>query len=120
MVAKAGAGPEPIAYKDLDADKLAASINYALKPSSLDRAKELAIRISKEDGNQKGAQSFHQMLPIDDLRCSLLPSKPAVWRVKRTKIRLSAVAAYALASQEVISYDDLKLYVLVRTNISAS
>jgi hypothetical protein len=109
MVAKAGAGPEPIAYKDLTADKLAESITYALKPSSLDRAKELASKISREDGNQKGAMKFHQMLPMDHMRCSLIPTKVAVWRVKRTQIRLSAVAAYALASQDIMSYDDLKL-----------
>ncbi|KAF2668161.1 UDP-Glycosyltransferase/glycogen phosphorylase [Microthyrium microscopicum] len=110
MVAKAGAGPAPIAYKDLSADQLAESIDFCLKPESQERAKELAFRISKENGTQLGAQSFHQMLDVDSLRCSLLPTRTAVWRVKRTKIRLSAVAAYALASQDVINYDDLKLY----------
>jgi hypothetical protein len=109
MVAKAGAGPTPIAYKHLTADKLAASITEALKPSSLERAKELSEKISSETGTEKGAQYFHQMLDVDDMRCSLLPEKTAVWRVKRTKIRLSALAAYSLAEKDLISYDDLKL-----------
>ena len=38
MVARAGAGPFPIPYKSLDADKLAKQINTALEPNSLERA----------------------------------------------------------------------------------
>jgi hypothetical protein len=109
MTAKAGAGPPPTPYAELTAEKLAASINEALKPSSLVRAEELSAKIRSEDGAQTGAQHFHQHLQCDDLRCSLLPNKPAVWRVKRTKIRLSALAAYILAQKDVIGYDDLKL-----------
>jgi hypothetical protein len=109
MVAKAGAGPTPIPHEQLTAQNLAQAINHALKPSSLERAKELAQKISKEDGNQKGAQCFHQMLPLDKMRCSLYPEKPAVWRVKRTQILLSAKAAYMLYMKEVITWDDVKL-----------
>ncbi|KAJ4358224.1 uncharacterized protein N0V89_002804 [Didymosphaeria variabile] len=68
MVAKAGAGPEPIPYKDLTAEKLADAIREALKPESLAKAAELSAKIAKEQGAQVGAQSFHQMLKYDDLR----------------------------------------------------
>jgi UDP:flavonoid glycosyltransferase YjiC (YdhE family) len=109
MVARAGAGPMPVAYKKLTADILAESITEALKPSSLERAEELSQKISKEQGCDKGAQYFHQMLNMDKMRCSILPERAAVWRVKRTQIRLSALAAYVLAEKEVISFADLKL-----------
>lgn len=109
MVARAGAGPMPTPYKKLNADILAESIMEALKPSSLERAKELSAKISKEKGSDKGAQSFHQMMNVDKMRCSILPEHAAVWRVKRTQIRLSALAAYVLAEKEVISFADLKL-----------
>lgn len=109
MVARAGAGPMPTAYKKLTADILADSIQEALKPSSLERAKEMKIKISKENGSETGAQYFHQMLDVDKMRCSILPEHAAVWRVKRTRIRLSALAAYVLAEKEVISFADLKL-----------
>lgn len=108
-MARAGAGPPPIHNKELTADNLAEAIQQALQPSSLEKAKSMAQQISHEDGNQKGAQDFHRMLNYDNLRCSIIPSKPAAWRVKRTQIKLSALAAYTLASQDVISYDDLKL-----------
>jgi hypothetical protein len=110
MVARAGAGPAPVAYKNLSAEILAEQIMFALKPESQDRAKEMATQISKEDGNQKGAQSFHQFLPLEKMRCAIFPTKAAVWRVKRTKIYLSAAAAYTLFDKQLLTWDDLKLH----------
>ncbi|KAF2450446.1 glycosyltransferase family 1 protein [Karstenula rhodostoma CBS 690.94] len=110
MVAKAGAGPDPIPYKDLTAGKLADAIQEALKPESLSKAAELSARISKEQGAQVGAQSFHQMLKYDDLRCAVAPNHPAVWRVKRTEVRLSAKAATVLTQEGELSFSDLKLF----------
>ncbi|QDS71101.1 hypothetical protein FKW77_009183 [Venturia effusa] len=110
MVNRAGAGPPPVPHKDLTADSLAAGILECIKPSSQEKAKIMALKISKEKGTDTGAQSFHQMLDVDKLRCSILPEQAAVWRVKRTQIRLSALAAYVLAEKSVISFADLKLY----------
>lgn len=111
MVAKAGAGPKPIAYKDLTAEDLAASIKDALRPEALDRAKDLGEKISKEKGADVGAKSFHDNLDVDSLRCMLAPSRPAVWRVKRTDVRLSALAATVLGNEGLLDFSDLKLYV---------
>lgn len=110
MVSRAGAGPDPMPYKDLTAEKLATAINEALKPESLERAQELRAKIEQENGTQKGAQSFHQMLNYDEIRCAVMPNKPAVWRVKRTQTKLSAKAATILAQQGEVSFSDLKLY----------
>jgi hypothetical protein len=106
-----GAGPEPIPYKELTAEKLAGAINQALKPDSLDKAKLLADKISREKGSQNGAQSFHQMLKVDELRCAVAPMNTAVWRVKRTQVVLSAKAATVLAQEGELSFSELKLYV---------
>ncbi|KAL5314993.1 hypothetical protein ACEPPN_017643 [Leptodophora sp. 'Broadleaf-Isolate-01'] len=110
MVARAGAGPVPIPYKQLTADKLAAAITEALKPETLERAKELGSKIKEEKGAETGAKSFHDMLDVDHLRCSLAPSRVAVWRVKRTQTRLSALAAHVLANEGLLDFGDLKLY----------
>jgi UDP:flavonoid glycosyltransferase YjiC (YdhE family) len=109
MVARAGAGPDPIPYKNLTAEKLAGAINEALKPESLERAKELCNKIKQENGSQSGAQSFHQMLNYDDLRCAVTPNRPAVWRVKRTQVKLSTAAATVLAQEGEINFSELKL-----------
>lgn len=109
MVAQAGAGPTPIPHKQLTAENLAEAITFALKPSSLERAQELAERIGQEKGSEQGAQHFHQMLKVNDLRCTLAPSYTAVWRVKRTQVRLSALAATVLAFEKELDFSDLKL-----------
>jgi len=109
MVARAGAGPLPIPYKQLTADKLAAALSEALKPETLAKAKELGARIKEEKGNEVGAKSFHDMLGVDNLRCSLAPNRTAVWRIKRTQTRLSAFAANVLANEGLLDFADLKL-----------
>jgi len=109
MTARAGAGPMPVPYKTLTADKLAAAIQEALKPESLERAAVLSSRMSSEKGAETGAQSFHKQLHVNDLRCALAPSRVAVWRVKRTDIRLSAFAATVLGNEGLLDFNDLKL-----------
>jgi hypothetical protein len=110
MIARAGAGPDPIPHRQLTADKLADAINFCLKPESLERAKGLASKIATDRGSDKGAQSFHQYLEADRLRCTLAPSRVAVWRIKRTQIRLSAFAACTLANANLLDFHDLKLF----------
>jgi hypothetical protein len=110
MVARAGAGPDPIPHKQLTAEKLADAIRFCLKPESLARAKLLASKIAAERGSDKGAQSFHQYLEVDRLRCILAPSRVAVWRVKRTQVRLSAFAACTLSNANLLDFHDLKLF----------
>ncbi|KAK5231431.1 hypothetical protein LTR72_000612 [Exophiala xenobiotica] len=110
MTYRAGAGPKPVPYKVLTADKLAESILEALKPESLQRANELSMKIKSEKGTDAGAESFHKQLHLSDLRCSLAPKRAAVWRVKRTDIRLSPLAAVVLSSEGLLDFSDLKLY----------
>lgn len=110
MIARAGAGPDPIPYKQLTVDKLVNAINFCLRPESLERAKELARKIAAERGCDVGAQSFHQFLEVDRLRCVLVPSRAAVWRIRRTRVNLSAFAACTLANANLLDFHDLKLF----------
>lgn len=109
MVARAGAGPLPVPYKQLTAEKLAAALSEALKPETQAKAKEYGLKIKEEKGTEVGAKSFHDNLDIDTMRCTLAPSRIAVWRVKRTQTRLSAFAANVLASEGMLDFADLKL-----------
>jgi hypothetical protein len=81
MVARAGAGPSPIPFKELTAEGLANAILTALKPETLERAKELGERIREEKGCEAGAASFHAQLDINRLRCVISLNKTAIWRV---------------------------------------
>ncbi|KAH9211503.1 hypothetical protein DL95DRAFT_341666 [Leptodontidium sp. 2 PMI_412] len=115
MVARAGAGPSPIPFKDLSAESLAAGILEALKPETLERAKELGNRIREEKGCEAGAASFHAQMDVNSLRCTMMPSRVAVWQVntkgsKNSNIKLSAFAATVLGDEGLIDVNQLKLY----------
>jgi UDP-glucoronosyl and UDP-glucosyl transferase len=115
MVARAGAGPSPIPFKELTSERLANAILEALKPETLERAKELGERIREEKGCEAGAASFHAQMDVDKLRCMMAPSRPAVWRVKthgsRTDdIRLSTFAATVLGNEGFLDINQLRLY----------
>ena len=108
IVSKAGAGPPPIPHKQLTADKLVAAIRCALEPETRQRAEELGAKINQENGLDAGVESFHRQLRTDTVRCMMCPSRTAVWRVRRTKIRLSALAATTLSHEGILDLHNLK------------
>jgi hypothetical protein len=115
MVARAGAGPSPIPNKDLTAEGLASAILEALKPETLERAKELGERIREEKGCEAGAAGFHAQLNVDKLRCLMAPTRTAVWQLKTSgskteNVRLSAFAATVLGNEGIIDINELELY----------
>ncbi|KAH7321377.1 family 1 glycosyltransferase [Stachybotrys elegans] len=110
MIAKAKAGPDPVPYKSLTAEKLAESITFCLQQDTSARARDLGQRIREEKGTDVGGQSFHNHLNTDNLRCTLAPSKTAAWRVRRTQVKLSPLAAAVLVEDGLLKYSDMKLY----------
>lgn len=117
MVARAGAGPEPVAYKKLTADILAESIKTALTPEAQESGARIAAQIATEKGAATGAKSFHNSLDARALRCLVDQKRGAVWRVKRTEVRLSALAAATLVQEQMLEYTDLKLSVYTKVSL---
>ena len=109
MIARTGAGPNPTPIKRLTSAELAEKILEALRPQTLQKAQELGAKIANENGSQVGAKSFHDALGIASLRCALVPGRSAVWRVRHTSLRLSALAATVLGKEGLIDFNDLKL-----------
>ncbi|KAI0480059.1 hypothetical protein GGR56DRAFT_251657 [Xylariaceae sp. FL0804] len=113
MVESAGAGPEPVPYKQLSAERLAEGIKYCLTDEASAAAKQLARSIEAEgDGARNAVKSFHHNLSLSgerSMRCSILEDRVAVWRVKDTSLRLSALAADLAVSRGLISWRRLRL-----------
>ncbi|KAH8596187.1 hypothetical protein B0O99DRAFT_125217 [Bisporella sp. PMI_857] len=109
MIARAGAGPEPIPYKKLTAELLAAQLRIALAPETLTKARELGQKIASEQGSDVGAKHFHSALD-PNMQCAILPGRVAVWRLKRTNVLISAKAAAVLCMQDQIHEGDFKLH----------
>ena len=113
MVGKVGAGPEPVPYKSLTAEKLAEGIKYCLT----DEAKEAAGKIAKDielegDGAENACQAFHKNLTLsgkNSMRCSILSDKVATWLLKDTNLRLSPMAADLIVGEGYVSWKKLRL-----------
>ena len=107
MIASAGAGPLPLHHKIVNEKNLTEAIQYCLKTSAKTAAAEISERMRRESGVQTAVQSFHRNLPVDALRCDILPDQAAVWQytIKSKKspkktVKLSDEAAYILVEQK--------------------
>ncbi|CAD0091054.1 unnamed protein product [Aureobasidium mustum] len=114
MVSKAKAGAhEAIPYKKLDADKLAEGIKQCLTDEARQNAEQIAESIAAEgDGAENAVKSFHRSLPFAgrrSMRCSILEDRVAVWKMKSSSLRLSALAADILVEQKKLSWKELRL-----------
>lgn len=114
MVSRAGAGAqEAIPYKRLTVDKLAEGIKQCLSPEAKTAAEKLAEDIAEEgDGAKNAVESFHRHLPMrgeHSMRCSILPDHVAVWTLKHSILRLSALAADLLIETKKTKWQDLRL-----------
>jgi hypothetical protein len=105
-IGKAGAGAVPVHYKSLTADKLAEGIKQCLTD-------KIAKSIEDEgDGAKNAVTSFHRSLVLrgqHSMRCSILADRVAVWNVKSTNLRLSALAAKLLAEKKKLHWKQLCL-----------
>ncbi|KAJ5612873.1 hypothetical protein N7510_006067 [Penicillium lagena] len=110
IVAHTGAGPRAIPYKQLTTANLVAAIETALQSSTKNHAEAISSAMRKEDGVQNAVRSFHHHTNFEKLRCSLCPHKPAAWWVRRSHIRLSALAASVLVQSGHIDPHQLAMY----------
>lgn len=111
MVHAAGAGPEPVPHKALNARNLAEGISYCLTEEAAVAAGAIAEKMSTEHGVKAAVRSFHANLPLENLRCDIFLDQPGAWRLKcgHKQIRLSKLAAELLVESRQIERKDLKL-----------
>lgn len=114
MVAEAKAGAHQcIPFKKLTVERLAEGIKQCLTEEAQVNVQRIADSIAKEgDGAENAVMSFHRSLPLagrPNMRCSILEDRVAVWQVRRSSLRLSALAAELLHEKGKIKWSDLKL-----------
>lgn len=113
MIGKAGAGADPVPYKDLTTEKLAEGIKQCLTAEAQEAADKIARDIEAEgDGARNAVKSFHRSLVLRgerSMRCSILEDRVAVWILKGTNLRLSALAAGLLVEKKKVTWKHLRL-----------
>lgn len=115
MVASAGAGPEPIPNKSLTPDNLASAIQFCLTPEAAAAAQEISVKMQAESGVAAAVDSFHRNLPLDRMRCSIMPDQAAVWTYTKGKqpLKLSKTAVNILIENQRIEPTHIKWYDLI-------
>lgn len=114
MVASRGLGPSPIPHKRLSAENLTKAIRFCLQPEALAAAEKVAVEMRAESGVAAAVASFHRNLPVEKMRCHLIPSEPAAWRYKKSTnppMYLSKMAAGILVAYLRIEQQHLQRYV---------
>lgn len=113
MIEKAEAGPPTVPYKELSVDNLVEGIEYCLTEDAQKNAQTIASEIEKDgDGAENMCAFVHQHLMLSgkhSLRCSILHDRVAVWWMKGTSLRLSALAADILVEKGLIQWRKLRL-----------
>lgn len=113
MIDRVRAGPEPVPYKHLSAGKLAEGIKFCLTEEAQKNAQVIAKEIEMEgDGAENACAFFHRHLTLSgkhSMRCSILEDRVAVWNLKDTSLRLSALAADILVERGYINWRKLRL-----------
>ncbi|KAI1073424.1 glycosyltransferase family 28 domain-containing protein [Whalleya microplaca] len=109
MIARAGAGPNPVPFTKMTAESLAESIRFALRPEVQTAAKEVAGQIAGEDGASDAAKDILERLNSDSLRCDICPNRLAIWKHKMTGAHLSSLAAFYLVNQGFIKIRHLTI-----------
>lgn len=112
MVAAAGAGPKPIPHKLLTTQNLTDAISFCLTPSAKAAAQSIASRMATEQGVYAAVQSFHANLPLETMKCAILPYTLASWTYKKgsNPIHLSKLTAQILIENGIIFPTDLSSY----------
>lgn len=113
IVARAGAGPQPIPFKRLTTERLASAINQALGSETKQKASSIGEQMRTENGAENAVNSFHRNLDVDSLRCSICPTRPAVWWLRHSHIKLSTFSASVLLHTGHIRPKDILLCVLL-------
>ncbi|KAK0386302.1 hypothetical protein NLU13_6139 [Sarocladium strictum] len=114
MIGSAGAGPEPVPYKSLNAEKIAEGIKFCLTDEAREAVGKIAKSIELEgDGAENAVKSFHKHLklsPPNSMRCSVFKDRIAAWKPKDSHIKLSPLAADMLVQSGHISWKRLRLH----------
>lgn len=94
---------------------LAEAIRFCLTPEASNAARKMAVEMQSEAGVRRAVASFHANLPLEQMRCDVLPNLAAAWTLK-TKgcktLKLSKEAAEVLVAESKVKKCDLKRLVI--------
>ncbi|KAJ5775078.1 uncharacterized protein N7511_000089 [Penicillium nucicola] len=112
MIAKARAGPPAIPQTSLNARNLADAIRFCLTTEANEAAQNISLKMQTESGLNAAVESFHRHLPVQSMRCQIMPKQAAVWTYNKSKkqIQLSKAAVQTLINHSKIDIKHLRCH----------
>lgn len=113
MSSQACGGPSPLSHRNLKRGRIVHALEIAMSPS----CQEAAVRLAADLGSENGAQAAHETimatLSSRFRKCSLDPSRIAVWRLVQNgrECRVSTFAAATLANRQQIKLSRVERFV---------
>jgi sterol 3beta-glucosyltransferase len=104
VVAKAGAGPQPIPMARLDSAALADALAMCRWPSMRERARALGARLRETDGVELVVRSVYRQLPVNAMRCANDADHLATVACDTCGVRLCGDCATAHSGHRVHPY----------------
>ena len=102
VVEKVGAGPPPIAGKEVTVEQLVEAFKFAHKPEVRAAAQRIREDLLHEDGCAAAVRSFHANLPISRIRSDLEPTFAACFRLDEFNLQVSRPVAQVLLSAGLV------------------
>lgn len=102
IVADAGAGPEPVPIRRLDADNLMAAFDACRRPQVRERAAELGARLRATDGADLVMRSIERHLPALAMSCAHDPDHLAVLYCDTCELRLCGDRCHTEHAEHVV------------------
>lgn len=105
MVAKACGGPSPLSHRHLKRQRIVSALELATSLSCQEAAMRIAADLRSENGPQAAQDTIMATISSRFRRCSLDPSRIAVWRFVQNgrECRVSTLAAATLAERQQLN-----------------
>lgn len=121
-----GLGPDPIPFRELTEDRLAAALGEMLAVGTGEDYRQRCLCIAREistdkDGAEVAAATVSQeVCRAEGARCCLIPTLRADWCHEASGLPLCGAAASALEARGIVEWSDLRPYGLPTSGDSRS
>lgn len=114
MVAQSCGGPSPVSHRPLKRERLVSALELAMSPSCQEAATRIAADLRSENGPQAARDTIMATTSSRFRRCSLDPSRIAVWRFVQNgrECRVSTFAAATLAERQQLNLSRVERLVI--------
>nr|XP_031860359.1 uncharacterized protein CI109_004247 [Kwoniella shandongensis]KAA5527431.1 hypothetical protein CI109_004247 [Kwoniella shandongensis] len=104
-----GVASRPIPIDLVSIEQISSVLDEVYSPSVREAARSISNHLRSENGGEEAVKSIHRHLPLQNMRCDIVPSQVALWYHPEYSLRLSGVAAAVLSEAGKVDFQGLEL-----------